>query len=112
VIEEEQLRERAARIGRRIRDGLDVLASRHDAIGDVRGLGMFLGVVLVRDRATRQPDGALATEVVEAAKARGVLLSTDGRDHDVVKIKPPLVWDDAEADRLVETLDGALTAVR
>jgi 4-aminobutyrate aminotransferase-like enzyme len=112
VIEEEQLRERAARIGRRIRDGLDVLASRHDAIGDVRGLGMFLGVVLVRDRATREPDGALAAEVAEAAKAGGVLLSTDGRDHDVVKIKPPLVWGDAEADRLLETLDEALMAVR
>jgi 4-aminobutyrate aminotransferase-like enzyme len=49
---------------------------------------------------------------VEAAKARGVLLSTDGRDHDVLKIKPPLVWGEAEADRLLATLDAALGEAR
>ena len=109
VIEDEGLRERAARIGLRIRDGLDTLATRHEAIGDVRGLGMFLGAVLVRDRGTREPWPELAASVVEAAKDQGVLISTDGRDHDVLKIKPPLVWGDAEADRLLETLDAALS---
>ena len=112
VIEDEGLRARAARIGGRLRAGLDALATAHAAIGDVRGMGMFLGVALVADRDARTPAPALAAAVVEAAKDRGVLLSTDGRDHDVVKIKPPLVWDDAEADRLLETLDRVLTEAR
>jgi 4-aminobutyrate aminotransferase-like enzyme len=74
-------------------------------------MGLFVGFELVRDRATRDPDAALAGELVNRAAERGVLLSTDGPDHDVIKIKPPLVFSAADADRLVETVDAVLSEI-
>jgi 4-aminobutyrate aminotransferase-like enzyme len=109
VIEEEGLQEHALATGGRLLGGLRELQSDHDPIGDVRGMGLFVGFELVRDRAARDPDAALASELVNRAAERGVLLSTDGPDHNVIKIKPPLVFSDADADRLVETVDSVLT---
>jgi len=109
VIEEEGLRDRAVTSGARFLSGLEELAVRHAAIGDVRGLGLFLGVVLVQDPTTREPATELAAAVVEGAKARGILLSADGPDHDVLKIKPPLVIETADIDRTIEVLDALLT---
>jgi 4-aminobutyrate aminotransferase-like enzyme len=77
-------------------------------VGDVRGLGLFLGVELVRDRATLEPAGEEANAVADRMKERGVLMSTDGPFHNVLKIKPPLVLTEADADFLVETLDEVL----
>ncbi len=109
VIEEEGLRERAAASGARFLAGLGELAARHPAIGDVRGQGLFIGVVLVRDRETREPATELADAVVEGALERGILLSADGPAHDTLKIKPPLVLEPADIDRSIETLDALLT---
>ena len=109
VIEDEGLRPRATEMGARFMTGLRELAARHAAIGDVRGLGLFIGVVLVADRESRGPAAGLAAAVVEGAKARGVLLSTDGSHHDVLKIKPPLVIDAVSIDRALEVLDEVLT---
>jgi 4-aminobutyrate aminotransferase-like enzyme len=111
VIEEEGLREHARVTGEQLMAGLRQIAARHDAIGDVRGLGLFVGIELVRDRETREPDAALARELANRAAERGVLLSTDGPDHNVMKIKPPLVFSGADADRLVETVDAVLAEV-
>jgi len=111
VIEEEGLQEHARVTGERLLAGLREVATRHEAIGDVRGMGLFVGVQLVRDRTTREPDAALASELVNRAAERGVLLSTDGRDHDVVKIKPPLVFSAGDADRLIETVDAVLAEI-
>jgi 4-aminobutyrate aminotransferase-like enzyme len=108
VIEDERLRENARDVGARLLGGLRELADRHLPIGDVRGMGLFIGIEIVSDRETREPDGDLASEIVEAAKDRGVLLSTDGRDHNVLKIKPPLVFSAADADRVCETLDAVV----
>jgi len=109
VVEEEGLRERARVTGERLLAGLRELADRHEAIGDARGIGLFLGLELVRDRATREPDPELARELANRAAERGVLLSTDGPFHNVMKIKPPLVFSDADATLLVETVDAILT---
>jgi 4-aminobutyrate aminotransferase-like enzyme len=111
VIEEEGLREHARVTGEQLMAGLRQIAARHEAIGDVRGLGLFVGIELVRDRETREPDSALARELANRAAERGVLLSTDGPDHNVMKIKPPLVFSGADADRLVETVDAVLAEV-
>jgi 4-aminobutyrate aminotransferase-like enzyme/Ser/Thr protein kinase RdoA (MazF antagonist) len=108
VIEDENLQQNAATVGHRIKDGLASLADTHVSIGDVRGVGLFIGVDLVTDRATKEPDASLAHIVVERAKLRGVLLSTDGPGDNVIKIKPPLVFSDGDADRLVTTIDHAL----
>jgi 4-aminobutyrate aminotransferase-like enzyme len=111
VIEEEGLQEHARVTGERLIAGLRGLASRHTSIGDVRGTGLFVGIEVVRDPVTREPDPSLARELANRAAERGVLLSTDGPDHNVMKIKPPLVFSAADADRLVETVDVVLTEV-
>ena len=108
VIEEEGLRAHARDTGERLLAGLRELAVRHEAIGDVRGLGLFIGVELVRDRETREPHPELARDLADLAAERGVLLSTDGTFRNVMKIKPPLVFSDADADRLIETIDTVL----
>jgi 4-aminobutyrate aminotransferase-like enzyme len=108
VIEDEGLLPRAADGGIRFISGLRELAARHPSIGDVRGQGLFIGVVLVRDPETREPATELATALVEGALARGILLSTDGPAHDTLKIKPPLVIAPADIDRVIETLDSLL----
>ncbi len=111
VIAEERLQENALRVGRFLKDGLHELMNLHECIGDVRGQGLFLGVELVADRAARTPDAALATRVVEAMKARHILLSTEGPGYDVLKIKPPIVFGTAHAERFLDQLDQVLGEV-
>jgi len=109
VLEGERLQEHAARVGDRLVRNLKELASRHPAVGDVRGRGLFLGIELVSDRDERVPSPQIARYVVERMRARGILLSTDGPDHDVLKIKPPLPFSSADAERLVADLDAVLS---
>ena len=90
---------------------LKALSERHDGVGDVRGAGLYLGVELVEDRESKAPATGRARDVVEYAKDHGVLLSVDGPFANVIKIKPPMVFGTADADRLVAVLDQALTAV-
>ena len=110
VIADEKLQENARRVGGFLLDGLRELQQRHDAIGDVRGCGLHLGVELVRDRAARTPDRPKAKAVVEAMKARHVLLSTEGPDDNVLKIKPPIVFSQANAEEFLDKLDQVLRA--
>ena len=70
---------------------------------------MFLGFELVADRETREPAAAHAARIVERLRDRGLLLSTDGPAHDVIKIKPPLVFSESGADLLVGRLDEVLS---
>jgi 4-aminobutyrate aminotransferase-like enzyme len=111
VLRDERLQARAAGVGGRLADGLRTLAERHPLIGDVRGRGLFLGVDLVRDRERRTPATEEAARVVNLARAEGVLLSTDGPGRNVLKIKPPLVLEEADAERALAVIDEALTAV-
>ncbi|HET7267905.1 MAG TPA: aminotransferase class III-fold pyridoxal phosphate-dependent enzyme [Oleiagrimonas sp.] len=108
VIEDEKLQDNALRVGRFLMDGLHALEEQHACIGNVRGRGLFIGVELVSDRASRTPDARKAAAVVEAMKARHVLLSTDGPAHDVLKIKPPIVFSLAHAEQFLDKLDEVL----
>ncbi len=83
--------------------GLKELQTKHDIIGDVRGRGLFLGFELVKDRETKEPAAEEAARIVEMMCDRGILLSTDGPHHNVIKIKPPMVISDGDID---ETLDS------
>ena len=104
VLEDEQLVQNAARVGAHLKAGLRELAQKFPLIGDVRGRGLFLGVELVEDRETRTP-AALATRyVANRCRDFGILISTDGPDHNVLKIKPPLMISLADADRVLKTL--------
>jgi 4-aminobutyrate aminotransferase-like enzyme len=71
-------------------------------------MGLFIGIELVRDRVTREPSPELARDLADIAAERGVLLSTDGPFHNVIKIKPPLVFSATDAHRLIETVDAIL----
>ena len=107
VIGDEGLQARALEVGQIL-----VRAPRADApssaIGDVRGLGLFVGIELVRDRETREPAGTEAGLVANRMRDKGILVSTDGPFHNVLKIKPPLCFTAGDAGRLVSTLDGIL----
>lgn len=108
VIEEEHLRDNALQVGNFILQGLRDLQSRYSGIGDVRGRGLFIGAEFVSDTSSRTPDAARARAVVEAMKAKHVLLSTDGPDDNVLKIKPPVVFSRANAEEFLDKLDTVL----
>ena len=75
----------------------------------MRGLGLFIGIEFVSDRESRTPDAATASAAVEALKAEGILLSTDGPEHNVIKIKPPLPFDRENANSISVALSRFLT---
>jgi 4-aminobutyrate aminotransferase-like enzyme len=108
VVEEEGLQERALRMGRRLLSGLARLQEKHPLVGDVRGSGLFLGVELVRDRASLEPADDEAAYVVNRLRERGVLTGTDGPHHNVLKVRPPLVLAEADALLFLEALDAVL----
>jgi 4-aminobutyrate aminotransferase-like enzyme/Ser/Thr protein kinase RdoA (MazF antagonist) len=108
VMGDERLQDNAARTGAHLKAGLERLKMKHPRVGDVRGLGLFLGVELVLDREARTPAPRQTAYVVERMREDGVLISTDGPDRNVLKIKPPLVFDAADADLLVASLGRVL----
>jgi 4-aminobutyrate aminotransferase-like enzyme/Ser/Thr protein kinase RdoA (MazF antagonist) len=107
VMRDERLQEHALAVGATLRRDLSTLM-RHTAVGDVRGRGLFLGIEIVANREERTPDRDAARYVVGRMKEHGILLSTDGPDDNVVKIKPPLPFSASDAARVVETLDRVL----
>ena len=109
VIEREALQAQASRVGGVFLKALGELSERHPVVGDVRGRGLFLGVELVEQGDSLTPAPGRATDTVEAMKLRGFLLSTDGPDHNVLKFKPPMVIEEAEALSVVAALDEVLT---
>ncbi len=110
VLDDEKLQENARLVGAHLRDRLCQLQAKHALIGEVRGLGLMLGVELVRDRTTREPATSAAVEILERTRQRGLLLGKGGLFGNTLRIKPPLCLskDDADfiADCLDETLEG------
>ncbi len=106
VIEEENLLENATRMGERLMAGLRALAERHQVIGDVRGLGLMVGVELVTDRQTRHPAPELRDRLVQACFQRGMLVL--GAGTNVLRFMPPLNIRSEEIDLALEVLDEAL----
>ena len=112
VIEEECLQSKALQVGKGLLDGLRSLMTKHRLIGDVRGLGLFIGVELVLDRGDLTPAPDHATYIANRMRDHGILISTDGPLHNVLKLKPPMVFTAADAERLVVTLDKILNEDR
>jgi 4-aminobutyrate aminotransferase-like enzyme len=108
VLEEEHLQENALRVGNYLIAQLKSLQEKHALIGDVRGSGLFLGLDLVLDRETREPAPRQASYVVNRLRDRGILTGTDGPHHNVLKLRPPLIFSQADADLFVATLDDIL----
>jgi len=80
--------------------------------GDVRGVGLFIGIDLVRNRETREPATEEAQHIISRMKEEFILLSADGPYRNVLKIKPPLVLNQSNADRITSTLDQVLTELK
>ncbi|MBI4422824.1 MAG: aminotransferase class III-fold pyridoxal phosphate-dependent enzyme, partial [Elusimicrobia bacterium] len=99
----------AARIGARLLAGLRRLQDKHACIGDVRGVGLMIGVDFVKDRTSKEPDPELVAALEQAAFAKGLLLLSCGRS--VVRVAPPLVLTEYDADKGLEILDECLSAL-
>lgn len=108
VIRGERLQDNAQKIGGMIRDGLNQMAQKIGAIGDVRGAGLYIGVELVSERDSRTPDAALATRVVNLLRERRILISATGPHANVLKIRPPLVFSEADCDWLLSETEAVL----
>ena len=111
VIQEEELQQNALETGRYLMDELRDLQQRTRLIGDVRGLGLFIGVELVEDRETLVPATGKTDQIVEYVKKQRVILSTEGPFHNVLKIKPPIVFNRGDADRFLAALQSAFKAI-
>jgi 4-aminobutyrate aminotransferase-like enzyme len=109
VIEEEGLQENARVVGGALRAGLEEIVARHAIAGAVHGMGLYLGLDLVRDPETREPAREETYAICERLRERGAIVQPTGEGMNVLKLKPPLVFERRDADWLLETLDGVLT---
>ena len=108
VIEEERLTANAAEIGDHLTKRLRALAEKHAIVGDVRGLGLMLGIELVVDRKTKEPASAAAERVLNACKDKGLLIGRGGLFSNTLRIQPPLIITKAQADEAARILDESL----
>ncbi|KAF7228056.1 5-phosphohydroxy-L-lysine phospho-lyase isoform X2 [Nothobranchius furzeri] len=113
VIEEEDLRGNATRVGTRLMDLLRKLQAKHEIIGDVRGIGLFVGLELVTDREERTPAPKTAAWVVKRLKEDDrICVSTDGPWENVLKFKPPMCFSVENAELVVRCIDCILTEIK
>ena len=111
AIEHDQLQQNALEVGGYLLERLQSLKNKHQIVGDVRGQGLFLGVEFIRpsdESNSLTPAAKEASEIVEQMKERGILLSTDGPLHNVIKIKPPMTFSKQNADQVVDELGEIL----
>ena len=111
VIDEEGLQEQAARVGQYLVEGFHSLSEKYPLIGDIRGLGLFIGIELVTDREKLTPATKETAALIELLRADGILLSAEGPHHNVLKIKPPLQFQQTDADLLLGAVDRALSEI-
>jgi len=110
VIEDERLQVNVQSTGAELLAGLGELAKGHHCIGDVRGTGFYIGVEIVSDPGRKTPDTRLAAQIVNGLRDRRVLISATGPAGNVLKIRPPLVFNGDDAARFLEALDETLSA--
>ncbi len=108
VLEDERVLPRVQAAGEALRAGIRDVASRHDAIGDVRGMGLAIGVEIVRDRVSKAPDPERTAEIKEGMRDRGVLVGTTGTAGNILKVRPPLAFTTAEVPVFLDALEGAV----
>lgn len=111
TIRGEGLQEHTRVTGIALRAALDGLADAHPVIGDVRGAGLYTGLELVTDRATKEPATPLALALLEELRQRRVLTSVCGPTNSVLKLRPPLAFAEDDIPTLIDALDTSLTAL-
>jgi alanine-glyoxylate transaminase/(R)-3-amino-2-methylpropionate-pyruvate transaminase len=112
IIDEENIQQNALEVGQHLKSGLEDLQEKHEIIGEVRGLGLMLGVELVRDRASKEPANTEAADVMERMKERGVLIGKGGLYGNTLRIKPPMCITKDDADYMVAMLDEVLSEIQ
>ena len=108
IIADEKLQENARITGDYWMERLQALSPNFSLIGQVRGSGLFLGIELVRDGKTLEPADWEAAYIVERMEGRGILLSTDGPHHNVLKLKPPIIFRREHVDLFVDVFSEVL----
>ncbi|GAE06465.1 2,4-diaminobutyrate 4-transaminase [Paenibacillus sp. JCM 10914] len=117
-IKEQELPERARLLGERLQHRLDALADRQDCIGDVRGLGLMVGVEIVDGR--EQPDRLghipasprLAAQIQQECLKCGLILEVGGRHSSVIRFLPPLIITEEQVDEIIDRFSEAVQAAR
>jgi alanine-glyoxylate transaminase/(R)-3-amino-2-methylpropionate-pyruvate transaminase len=112
VIETEGIQANADVVGKHLKKRLLELQERQQLIGDVRGMGLMLGVELVRDRQTKEPATTETSDLLELCKERGLLIGKGGLYGNTLRIKPPMCLSRDDADFLVDALDEVLSLMR
>jgi 4-aminobutyrate aminotransferase-like enzyme len=108
VIEREGLQANAHETGSYLIEGLRGVAAENECIGQVRGRGLFVGVDIVRDKASMATDGKRCSAIKNHLRHQGILVSSDGIDDNILKIRPPMVFSREAADMLIEGLRRAV----
>ena len=111
VVEEQKLQHNALRVGEFWMRALRTLQSEFALIGDVRGSGLFLGIDLVNSRESREPATVQASYVVNQLRELGILAGTDGPGHNVIKLRPPLIFSEEDTELFTATLAKVLLEV-
>lgn len=109
VIKDEGLLHRCQRTSAMMLDGLRDIAARHERIGDVRGVGLYFAVEMVKDRASKEPDMDAALAAVNGLRERRILISATGPDASILKIRPPLIFEEAHVSRFLEGLEETMS---
>jgi len=110
-IERLDLLKNAAEVGGRLASELEARLPRHATIGDVRGCGLFIGVEMIADTETAEPDAAAAGHLSNLLKDKGFLVSYAGKFDNVLKIRPPLVFSHQDADEFLDAFDACIGEV-
>ncbi len=108
VIDEENIQQNALKVGTHLKNRLLELQDKQPLIGEVRGLGLMLGVELVTDRQTKEPASTQAADAMEMCKQRGLIIGKGGLKGNTLRIKPPMCITTDDADFLVDCLDEVL----
>jgi len=107
VIEEERLIDNATEVGAYLKQGLKALMPKHGLIGDVRGIGLVVGIELVRDRRELTPAKAETQRLLNLMRDEGVLIGSEGLHGNILKLRPPIVFRREHADLTIAALDRA-----
>ncbi|RXM36231.1 Ethanolamine-phosphate phospho-lyase [Acipenser ruthenus] len=111
VIEKQDLQGNADKVGNYLIELLNEQKEKHPLIGDIRGVGLFVGVDMVKDRVKRTPATAEAQHVIYKLKEHNILLSADGPHRNILKFKPPMCFSEEDAKFAVDNIDEILTAI-
>lgn len=109
TIQEEKLAQNAFIVGNYFKEKLLALQEKHRIVGDVRGMGLMLGVELVRDKENKAPAPREIAQIIETCKDKGVLIGKGGLDKNVIRIAPPLCITKSDIDTAIDVLEEALT---